>query len=153
MAAIVANPSDTPSASGGSPRSCRTTAGSKRFSAASASVRLPAHTTSNVSKRHLSWRCNPTSSSTTRSLRILSFIADHGDRRRSSGRQRQTDDEPRALAWRAHHLHVACALADEFAYFVRADSHPSIPFCRIERPEQPIANEFWIHSRTSIDHL
>src|SRR3954468_6137335 len=136
MAPIVANPSDTPSASGGNPRSCRTTAGSNRFSAASASVRLPAHSTSKVSKHHLSCRCSPTSSSTTRSLRVLSFIAEHGSR----GHHGQTDDEARALARRAHDLHVALTLADELAYLVRADSHPSIPLCRIERPEQPIAN-------------
>ncbi len=64
----VARPSRTPSGSGGSPRSCSTTCGSCLRSSLIASWRVEACSTSNGSKHQRSWRCNPGSSSTMRSL-------------------------------------------------------------------------------------
>src|ERR1044072_1073816 len=164
----VAMPSLTPSGSGGSPRSCNTTAGSKRRSCASASLRESLNSTSCSSKHHFSCFCRPRSSSTIRSFGFSSFVPvclmfpswcsnrlnGTGHHRLGPGglAQGHANREARPLPGTALHFHVPRQALNVFAYLIRAYAHAFGAFGAVERPKQAIADEFGIHSLARVAH-
>ena len=157
------NPSATPSASGGRPRSCSTTAGSWRRRAAIAAARSAAAITSYSAKDHLSCFCRPGSSSTISSLGLSSATA--GMIQAVRGRNRETGHAPPGasgpasgirsvmrvpLSGDAGDIDTPAERSHVLAHLVRTDPHALVALGRVEGLEQPLADEFGGHAGTGI---